>query len=108
MNIELIKQFAEVFSQLKNEEGFICLMDKKIHVKLAVLKDKENLQISKRGGIDYPYEISTEIEGVKIFALATSEDIVHFPKFKEDRKAELKKQLAVLEAELKKEEEGIV
>jgi CRISPR/Cas system-associated exonuclease Cas4 (RecB family) len=106
MNIEVLKQLADVFGQLKKDESFIGLHDNKIHAKIDALKGKENLQFRSRGGSEYPFEISTEIEGVKIFALAKSEELVDFPQFKEDRKAELKKQLAVLEAELKKEEEA--
>jgi hypothetical protein len=99
MNIELIKQFAEICEQLKNEPGYISFFNNEIHVNCEGIKGMENIQIEIRSGNDYPYKIFTEVEGIKIFAIAKEEELSDFPQFREFRKAELKRKIALLEAE---------
>jgi hypothetical protein len=99
MNIELIKQFADACDQLTSEVGFISASTHEIHVTIESLKGMDNLQIENRGENSYPYEVFTEIEGIRIFAIGKEEDLSDFPQFREFRKAELKRKLALLEAE---------
>ena len=68
-----------------------------MHVGIEDLKGKENLQFRNRGGNDYPFEIFTVIEGVRIFALAEPKDLKEFLQFKGHAKAELLKQIEELE-----------
>jgi hypothetical protein len=104
MNIELIKrladlrnQFNELESEFREEGAYTIRINGSVQVSFSKLIGKENLEISSRASEDYPFEISTVVAGIKIYAIANVEDITKFPQLKEDRKSILLQQLASLE-----------
>jgi hypothetical protein len=104
MNLELVKQFADISQALK-EEGVYGISKDSLHVSASVLKDFEQVQLEARVDSDYyPYEVFIKVEGIKIFCLVTSEGIKEFPQLvkqqKEHLKAELMKRLAYLEEDV--------
>jgi hypothetical protein len=104
MNLELVKQFADIRQALK-EEGVFGISKDSLHVSASVLKDFEQVQLEARVDCDYyPYEVFIKVEGIKIFCLVTSEGIKEFPQLvkqnKEHLKAELMKRLAYLEEDV--------
>lgn len=106
MNIELLKQLANLSNQFKElnkqfrEEGpYAIRIDGEVHVTLTDLVGKENLVSINRGSEEYPYEIYYFEEGIKIFAIARTEQLKDFPQFKEFHRNFLLKQLADLEKE---------
>jgi hypothetical protein len=105
MNIELVKQAADIYGELSKEAGFISLNSSfgkvECHVTPAVMKDMDNLQLTQRADSKYPFTVFSEIDGIKFFAVLDSKELADFPQFKEDIRAKLLKQLA----ELDKEEE---
>jgi hypothetical protein len=107
MNIELLRKLADLrdqFDDLKKEfkqDGtFTPRIEGEVQTRISNLVGKDNLVIESRDSIDYPYEVYTQVEGIKVFALATTDNLVDFPQFKERRKALLLKQLAELESEV--------
>jgi hypothetical protein len=110
VNIELIKRLADLrnqFNELQSEfqsefqkEGVYTIrINGSVQVSTSKLIGKANLEISSRDSEDYPFEISTVVEGIKIYAIANVEDITKFPQFKEQRKVILLQQLAEIEKE---------
>jgi peptide subunit release factor RF-3 len=104
MNVELIKQFADIRQSLK-EEGVYGIIDNQLQVSNSVLKEFEQLQVKTRNdGSNYPYEVFAEVEGIRIITLVTSENIKEFPQldkqYKEQLKADLLKQLSYLEEDV--------
>jgi hypothetical protein len=104
MNTELVKKFAELRTSLRNAGVMsVNLLDGELHVSRSTLKESGNLQCEYRGDSKYPYEIFTIVEGIRLFGLATVEDLTKFPQLskqiKEQAKAELRKQLESLEKE---------
>jgi hypothetical protein len=98
LNIQLIKQLANIFDQMKNEPGFISFMNNEVHVHVETLKGFNNLQIESHEG-RFPYKVFAEVDGIRIFAIAKDEELSDFPQFREFRKAELQRKLAILESE---------
>lgn len=107
MNIEKIKQFAQVSSELKSDENVIAIrldfQGCRVHVQKEALVTIENLKIKNRDESTYSYEIYTMIDDINVFCLVTNEELKLFPQFLDFRKADLLNQLA----ELEKEMEGI-
>lgn len=99
MNMELIKKFADVSFALR-ELGALSVAFEGIHVDRPVLKELENLQLKNRDSDDFPYEIFAIVEGVRVFGLATQENISEFPQFEEFVKAEQQKKLGYLEEDV--------
>jgi hypothetical protein len=104
MNVELVKQFANIRMALK-EQGVYGIIDNQLQVETSALKGFEQLQVATRSNSElYPYEVFTEVHGVKIFSLVTAEGIKELPQLdkqlKEQVKEGLRKQLAYLEEDV--------
>jgi hypothetical protein len=85
MNIEKIKEFIALRKGLL-ETGVIGLDPYAdiVHIYKAKLANESDLHIEKRGCHEYPYEISTVRDGIKLFCIATDEELLkHFPQFVE-------------------------
>jgi hypothetical protein len=103
MNIELIKQFADLTKDLR-EQGVFGIQENKLQVRTETLVTLPNLQIEVYPSATYPYKVFIEVDGILVFSILTSTELEQFPQFKQFRRNELQKQLAYLEAELKAEE----
>jgi uncharacterized membrane protein YukC len=100
MNIEKMKQFAELASQLKKEGVYgFGIEENRFHVSQKEIKGLENLEIKVRDDLnsDFPFEISHKGDGFVVFSLATKDNLKQFPQFKDFFRKELLKQLRALE-----------
>lgn len=85
MNIEKIKQFIEIRNDL-SKSGVIglSLYADEIHMLPEVLANEQDLTLKIRQYDEYPYEISTIRDGIKIFCIANKENLAKFfPQFLE-------------------------
>jgi hypothetical protein len=101
MNIEKMQLIANLFNELKEEGVYGFIHGKhEFQVNEAKLADEPNLQIASRESADFPYEIYVQFKGFKVFAILRPEQIKNYPQFREQAKADLKKQLEYLEEDI--------
>jgi hypothetical protein len=105
MNMEKIKAFIQLAQELETE-GMYGFHNQEMHVSREVIQRMNNLQIKVRHSENYPFEISTKVDGIKIFALAGPEELKEFPQFQNIRKEAIRKQIEALEVELNQGEEA--
>lgn len=84
MNIEKIKEFIALRSELRASGVLgLSVWDDKIHMEAGKLVNAD-VQVSTRNCSDFPFEISTNIDGVEIFAVLTKEKLNQlYPQFTE-------------------------
>lgn len=99
MNMELVKQYAEVTQALK-DNGVIGFYQNGLHVRLSMIENEKELSFKKRECNDYPYEAFVQREGISLFALVNSSELGRFPQIKEEMKEQLRKQLEYLEEDV--------
>lgn len=83
MNIEKIKEFIALRSELY-ASGVIGLnlYEDAVHVDSSKLVGAADLQIASRGWEKYPYEVSINQDGIKIFAILTKTQLEElYPQF---------------------------
>ncbi|MEH7355113.1 hypothetical protein V7150_16265 [Neobacillus drentensis] len=82
MNIEKIKEFIAIRNDLY-ETGVIGLdlHSDSVHVKKTLLVDTPDIQVEFLGDdLQYPFEVFTVCDGIKLFCIATNEEMAElFP-----------------------------
>jgi hypothetical protein len=101
MNMELIKSVVDN-RQALNQSGVIgiSMWSDEVHIASNVLIQEEGLTLQFIGGDLYPYEISKEVDGIRLFSRCNAEEVSQNPQLKEQIKAELQKQLDYLEEDV--------
>lgn len=100
MNIEKMKKIVKLQNELKEEGVFGFHIEGAFQVDSESLKHEPNLKLVSRGTTEYPYEIYSQHDGIKIYAVLRTDELKKFPQFKQQAKDELLKKLAYLEEDV--------